>query len=288
MPVVVNYLVAIGGAWQVGCCVRSSVPGRSMTERHRLAMKSKLALLLLLATSAWTAPGAKKSSNTPTSEDFVAAPARDVVLWNQNQEGKINLQVSLKDVQIVALLNSDMYDDDSGGSDYDYSELEALINSTIAAAATSTTEKPSESEEGTTDDEPLLQLSEVLELAANESSKGIKGKNVTTPVLTPAVSFVANGKPENISQLPNDEGKKGNATRPEIYHREAPKRAAPKPACGEEETRDRLGRCRAKASKGKRRRPSARLAFPLKLNLQSLVKGFRLARLDPSESDWES
>ncbi|CAB3371134.1 Hypothetical predicted protein [Cloeon dipterum] len=236
-------------------------------------MHSPLALLLLLVLTASTGAAPSKKS----SDEYMVAPARDVVLWNQSQDGKINLQVSLKDVQIVALLNSDnSYDEDS--SDYDYSELEALINSTIAA--TSTTAKPTDSEEVTSssDDEPLLQLSDVLQIASEQEEKQKDSNNTTTLPL----AFHSNGKPENITQLtPETKG----AT--SIYHREAPKRSAVKTPCAEGEVRDRIGRCRQKSSKPKRRRPTARLAYPLKLSLQSLARGFRLARLS-QDDDWES
>ncbi|CAB3371135.1 Hypothetical predicted protein [Cloeon dipterum] len=148
-------------------------------------MHSPLALLLLLVLTASTGAAPSKKS----SDEYMVAPARDVVLWNQSQDGKINLQVSLKDVQIVALLNSDnSYDEDS--SDYDYSELEALINSTIAA--TSTTAKPTDSEEVTSssDDEPLLQLSDVLQIASEQEEKQKDSNNTTTLPL----AFHSNGR----------------------------------------------------------------------------------------------
>lgn len=53
------------------------------------------------------------------------APGRDVITWNQSQHGKYNLQVSLKDVKIVAVINSDYYDDED--EDYEVSSLNTAI-----------------------------------------------------------------------------------------------------------------------------------------------------------------
>jgi hypothetical protein len=81
-------------------------------------MLSAALLVLLVAASGSAAPAASSSSaDYPTA----VAPARDVLSWNQSQNGKVNLQVSLKDVQIFALLNSDLYDDDNNNNAADVS-----------------------------------------------------------------------------------------------------------------------------------------------------------------------
>jgi hypothetical protein len=88
---------------------------RSTTEALRPAMRSAALLVLLLAAFAEAAPASKSATEDyPTS---AVAPARDVFNWNQSQQGKFNLQVSLKDIKIFALLNSDQYDDDDNNAE---------------------------------------------------------------------------------------------------------------------------------------------------------------------------
>lgn len=67
----------------------------------------------ILAT-AFAAPAAVPASGPVSSShsNGAGAPGRDIVTWNQSQHGKYNLQVSLKDIKIIAVLNSDFYDED--------------------------------------------------------------------------------------------------------------------------------------------------------------------------------
>jgi hypothetical protein len=119
-------------------------------------------------------------------------------------------------------------------------------------------EDSNEEESGATEEQPLLTISEVLEASATASPKDKNG-TLLLPA-SPLLPFVSNGKPENISQLPNDPAKR-SGMRPELYQRDRPASSTPKPPCQQGFARDRLGRCRRVKSSPKRRRPTS-LSFP--------------------------
>ncbi|KAF4525012.1 hypothetical protein B566_EDAN012119 [Ephemera danica] len=219
-----------------------------------------LAVCMLYWVSAGPVPGDSDGAISSSQSHGEAAPGRDIVTWNQSQHGKYNVHVSLKDVKIIAVINSDYYDDDDDTDyEYDYEDLEEGTNKPTPSGIS---EEEVDEETSTSS---ATSESTTVSTATPQNTSEKSQTEQRPPVL---LTFVTDGKPENITQLPTDPVRRNT-----LYQRNPPRaKATPKTPvdCEPGFIVDILGRCR----RIRRRRPSY---FPFKFNFPGF-SDLRLAR----------